>query len=87
MSARKGGLGRGLDLLVPNTISTPTGVAIAENNEVDINSKLVSSVSSICSSLGNEKTSVKSKKYLEDCIILNLDQSNPSVQVIRIWLP
>jgi len=38
MSARKGGLGRGLDLLVPNTITTPTGVAIAENNEVDINS-------------------------------------------------
>ena len=38
MSARKGGLGRGLDLLVPNTITAPTGVAIAENNEVDINS-------------------------------------------------
>jgi ParB family chromosome partitioning protein len=38
MSARKGGLGRGLDLLVPNTITTPAGVAIAENNEVDINS-------------------------------------------------
>jgi ParB family chromosome partitioning protein len=38
MSARKGGLGRGLDLLVPSTITTPTGVAIAENNEVDINS-------------------------------------------------
>ncbi len=38
MSARKGGLGRGLDLLVPSTITTPTGVAIADNNEVDINS-------------------------------------------------
>lgn len=38
MSTRKGGLGRGLDLLVPNTITTPTGVAVAENNEVDINS-------------------------------------------------
>ena len=38
MSARKGGLGRGLDLLVPNTITTPAGVAIGENNEVDINS-------------------------------------------------
>jgi len=38
MSARKGGLGRGLDLLVPSTITTPAGVAIAENNEVDINS-------------------------------------------------
>ena len=38
MSARKGGLGRGLDLLVPNTITSPTGVSIGENNEVDINS-------------------------------------------------
>ncbi len=42
MSARKGGLGRGLDSLIPTvtptTISSTTGVAIAENNEVDINS-------------------------------------------------
>jgi ParB family transcriptional regulator, chromosome partitioning protein len=37
MSTRKGGLGRGLDSLIPITITTPTGVAIAENNEVDIN--------------------------------------------------
>ena len=38
MSTRKGGLGRGLDSLIPTNITTPTGVAIAENNEVDINS-------------------------------------------------
>ena len=37
MSTRKGGLGRGLDSLIPTTITSPTGVAIAENNEVDIN--------------------------------------------------
>jgi len=37
MSTRKGGLGRGLDSLIPTTITSSTGVAIAENNEVDIN--------------------------------------------------
>lgn len=37
MSTRKGGLGRGLDSLIPTIITSPTGVAIAENNEVDIN--------------------------------------------------
>ena len=46
MSTRKGGLGRGLDALIPNTpinttpITTPTGVLVADQNEVDINSIL-----------------------------------------------
>jgi ParB family chromosome partitioning protein len=42
MSARKGGLGRGLDALIPNSIipaeiTTPSGVVVADRNEVDIN--------------------------------------------------
>ena len=43
MSTRKGGLGRGLDALIPNTpvnttpITTSTGVVVANQNEVDIN--------------------------------------------------
>jgi ParB family chromosome partitioning protein len=43
MSTRKGGLGRGLDALIPNTpvnttpITTSTGVLVANQNEVDIN--------------------------------------------------
>ena len=46
MSTRKGGLGRGLDALIPNTpinttpITTPTGEVVADQNEVDINSIL-----------------------------------------------
>ena len=42
MSTRKGGLGRGLDSLIPTSFSTPitsnTGVTIADQGEVDINS-------------------------------------------------
>ena len=38
MSTRKGGLGRGLDTLIPTSITSPTGVQIADRNEVDINS-------------------------------------------------
>jgi ParB family chromosome partitioning protein len=38
MSARKGGLGRGLDTLIPTSITSPAGVQIADRNEVDINS-------------------------------------------------
>ena len=42
MSTRKGGLGRGLDSLIPTSLSTPitsnTGVTIADQGEVDINS-------------------------------------------------
>jgi ParB family transcriptional regulator, chromosome partitioning protein len=42
MSARKGGLGRGLDSLIPTSLTTPitsnTGVTIADQGEVDINS-------------------------------------------------
>ena len=41
MSTRKGGLGRGLDSLIPTSLSTPitsnTGVTIADQGEVDIN--------------------------------------------------
>ena len=41
MSTRKGGLGRGLDSLIPTSLSAPlttnTGVTIAEQGEVDIN--------------------------------------------------
>ena len=42
MSTRKGGLGRGLDSLIPTSINTtpitsPTGETIANRNEVDIN--------------------------------------------------
>jgi ParB family chromosome partitioning protein len=42
MSARKGGLGRGLDALIPASIippdiTTPSGVVVADRNEVDIN--------------------------------------------------
>ena len=41
MSTRKGGLGRGLDSLIPTSLSTPitsnTGVTIADQAEVDIN--------------------------------------------------
>jgi ParB family transcriptional regulator, chromosome partitioning protein len=42
MSTRKGGLGRGLDALIPNSIipaeiTTPSGVVVADRNEVDIN--------------------------------------------------
>ena len=43
MSTRKGGLGRGLDALIPNTpinttpITTSAGVLVADQNEVDIN--------------------------------------------------
>ncbi len=42
-TARKGGLGRGLDALIPNTpvnttpITTSTGVVVADQNEIDIN--------------------------------------------------
>ncbi|MEI6040754.1 MAG: ParB/RepB/Spo0J family partition protein [Actinomycetes bacterium] len=38
MSTRKGGLGRGLDTLIPTSITSPTGIQIADRNEVDINS-------------------------------------------------
>jgi ParB family chromosome partitioning protein len=42
MSTRKGGLGRGLDSLIPTSLSTPitsnSGVTIADQGEVDINS-------------------------------------------------
>jgi ParB family chromosome partitioning protein len=38
MSTRKGGLGRGLDTLIPTSITSPAGVQIADRNEVDINS-------------------------------------------------
>ena len=37
MSTRKGGLGRGLDSLIPTNISTPQGVTVANRDEVDIN--------------------------------------------------
>ena len=41
MSTRKGGLGRGLDSLIPTSLSEPittnTGVTIADQGEVDIN--------------------------------------------------
>jgi len=41
MSTRKGGLGRGLDSLIPTSLTTPitsnTGVTIADQGEVDIN--------------------------------------------------
>jgi ParB family transcriptional regulator, chromosome partitioning protein len=42
MSTRKGGLGRGLDALIPNSvipaeITTASGVVVADRNEVDIN--------------------------------------------------
>ena len=37
MSTRKGGLGRGLDALIPTSITTGQGVAIADRDEVDIN--------------------------------------------------
>jgi ParB family chromosome partitioning protein len=37
MSTRKGGLGRGLDSLIPTSITTNTGVTVATQNEVDIN--------------------------------------------------
>ena len=38
MSTRKGGLGRGLDTLIPTSITSPTGLQIADRNEVEINS-------------------------------------------------
>jgi ParB family chromosome partitioning protein len=38
MSNRKGGLGRGLDSLIPTTITTNLGVRVAIRDEVDINS-------------------------------------------------
>ena len=38
MNARKGGLGKGLDALIPTAITTSTGVMIANRNDVDINS-------------------------------------------------
>lgn len=38
MSTRKGGLGRGLDSLIPTVITSNTGVTIANRNEVDIES-------------------------------------------------
>ena len=37
MSTRKGGLGRGLDSLIPTSITTNSGVTVATQNEVDIN--------------------------------------------------
>jgi ParB family chromosome partitioning protein len=42
MSTRKGGLGRGLDALIPNSvipaeITTPSGVVVADRNEIEIN--------------------------------------------------
>jgi ParB family chromosome partitioning protein len=42
MSTRKGGLGRGLDALIPNPvipaeITTASGVVVADRNEIDIN--------------------------------------------------
>jgi ParB family chromosome partitioning protein len=40
MSTRKGGLGRGLDSLIPTSITTATGISVATQNEVDINSIL-----------------------------------------------
>ena len=36
MSTRKGGLGKGLDSLIPTAITSPTGVTIANRNEVSI---------------------------------------------------
>jgi ParB family chromosome partitioning protein len=41
MSTRKGGLGRGLDALIPNSvipaeITTPSGVVVADRNEIEI---------------------------------------------------
>lgn len=38
MSNRKGGLGRGLDSLIPTAITTQSGVRVANRDEVDINS-------------------------------------------------
>ena len=38
MNSRKGGLGRGLDSLIPTTITSPAGVTIADRNEVPIDS-------------------------------------------------
>ena len=42
MSARKGGLGRGLDALIPQSnipsdIKTSTGQLVADRNEIDVN--------------------------------------------------
>jgi len=42
MATRKGGLGRGLDVLIPTSvipqdITTPSGVVVADRNEIDIN--------------------------------------------------
>ena len=37
MSARKGGLGRGLDALIPTEIKTQTGVIAAGRDEIDVN--------------------------------------------------
>jgi ParB family chromosome partitioning protein len=42
MSTRKGGLGRGLDALIPNSVipaetTTASGVVVADRNEIDIN--------------------------------------------------
>jgi ParB family chromosome partitioning protein len=41
MATRKGGLGRGLDALIPTSvipqdITTPSGVVVADRNEVDM---------------------------------------------------
>ena len=38
MSTRKGGLGKGLDSLIPTAIVNNAGVTVADRNEVDINS-------------------------------------------------
>ena len=38
MSTRKGGLGKGLDSLIPTSIISNTGITVADRNEVDINS-------------------------------------------------
>jgi ParB family transcriptional regulator, chromosome partitioning protein len=38
MSTRKGGLGKGLDSLIPTSIISNSGVTVADRNEVDINS-------------------------------------------------
>jgi ParB family chromosome partitioning protein len=38
MNSRKGGLGRGLDSLIPTAITSTSGETIANRNEVDINS-------------------------------------------------
>ena len=48
MSTRKGGLGRGLDSLIPTSLSAPlitnTGVTIADQGEVDINAIILKKI-------------------------------------------